>query len=180
MGDKNEKHKKEPYGRLKLFSGVVCGLISGVLLGLICQILISVYSITESHIIFTNKPPTSYFVSKDKFNFVSPSETASVHQKLEISFRNNGFKRGFVNRVEATPYGLYPKPIIEITYIDKTPIDWWEDKRILVEYNQKVPAIFVGSVLKFRLTFFDDIGRRIYGMVVTGGLDIDTSKIVDD
>jgi hypothetical protein len=100
-----------------------------------------------------------------ELGFTDAQGMVPMHITLNTTWKNNGLKRGRVERVELVPEGLRPYPdSVRAVYVDKTEIGWRQTKEIrsefLVSYQtSRIPEY--GDKLYFNTHFYDPGGKEI-------------------
>ena len=88
-------------------------------------------------------------------------------------FKNNGFKEGFIDKIEIKPVGLDETPEVEVLSIDKSPLKWREKKGIRCEFRIIIDLSYLAKFssdvapkgwfdFPFKAFFYDNAGKLIY------------------
>ncbi len=148
----------------------ISGIVVGVLSALIATLLIIIFNIKEAKIVNIDEVPQVPVIEG-----ITNGQNGSIvlHVIENYSFKNNGFKSGFIDKIEVKPVGLKITPQVEIIYIDKNPLRWREEREIKCEYLIKLNRIQHSKLLKklrdsnetktsFRTHFYDNSGKNIF------------------
>ena len=138
----------------------------GIGVGLFVPVLLELLSIGESRLVAIEEGPPKTPVL---YPLKSEDGRPVLHIKISRRFKNYGFRRGHVDRVEVQRVGLtqYPETI-EILRLDKTDLGWLEERDIECEFRVIIDPRNLGDrpyrpkTINFKAFFYGPSGNELY------------------
>ena len=163
-GWKNKQQEEKPgfwKGILAQMPGYVLGIVSTLIPTVIAPLLLDRCSINESRLVHAGPPPLTIRFSDLK---TLPDGMFEYHIKHGVRLKNNGWRKGHVDKVEVTRNGLndYPEKVI-VLHVDKTDLGWLEEKTVEYEFIALIkPFPEKRKTFSFRTTYYGSAGNEIY------------------
>ena len=143
--------------------GFAGGIVAGIITTVIGAILLVLWSIEKSDLISTEGLPKTPVLQSMKIQ----DGKVFLHLKNSRRFKNVGFGRGHVDKVEVKPVGLEDHPkATDVIRVDKTELGWCEERDIEFEFRVELedPKSWGGQAKKFtfRAFFYGPDGNELY------------------
>lgn len=155
--------KKSAFQILKEF--IIHNFVALLTLGIsvIVSVIIYYLSVLEPDIRPTKNEPVSHLIGKP---IKDKDENCNYHASFKLPFKNLSWKSGNVDKVTFASESLEMLPKFELIEIDRSILNWDEEKDIEVKFIVKTDAIscaklWNGEPLVFEMKFYDNKGRLL-------------------
>lgn len=159
-GWRNKQQEKKP-GIMKGVPAHIAVFILGIFSAVIIPLILERYSITESQLVHAGPPPLTIKYTEIK---ALPNGMMEYHVKHGVRLKNNGWRKGHVDKVELARDGLKDFPEkVTVLHVDKTDLGWLEEKTVEYEFIALLkPFPEKRKNFSFRTTYYGPTGNEIY------------------
>lgn len=156
-----KKQLAEKPSTIKSILAYLATYVLGILSALLIPMLSDRFSLTDSRLVHAGPPPLAPRYTEVK---ALPNGMMEYYVKLGVRLRNNGWRRGHVDKVELARNGLKAFPErVTVLHVDKTDIGWLEERTVEFEFIALVkPFPEKTKAFQFSTTFLGPTGNQIY------------------